>query len=309
MRMQRLSRFVFVMAPGNNTGCAAAVRDALTLGTAGKPFVMPTTSFHSTFHGNVTDPHFELRLGAFLVARNAYAYFGTSDLYDGLANPNIDYPQLYLDYGTPVGDGKETGPQTGIFKREWTKASVTVDCNSHKATITPAPRASLSRRHPATTPVLGSAVEEVELGVYDIMSAETTPILWHGELMLVEGRLDSTRATDRTIHVGGEPLFANGSSHFRVRKQRLLGHGSNDVVVPMIPGTMQITFCNAHVEQTGPDGKLGNGSQTLWVFGTNDDARWGGAARSQVHAFSSPLAIRTPRNCSWGPKGKYSTLG
>lgn len=102
-------------------------------------------------------------------------------------------------------------------------------------------------------------VEEVELGVYDIMSAETTPILWHGELMLVEGRLDSTKATDRTIHVGGEPLLANGSSHFRVRKQRLLGHGSNDVVVPMIPGTMQISFCNAHVQQTGPHGSLGNG--------------------------------------------------
>jgi hypothetical protein len=136
-------------------------------------------------------------------------------------------------------------------------------------------------------------VEEVELGIYDINSAETTPILWHGELMLVEGRLDSAKPGENRIHVGGEPLLANGSSHFRVRRQVLLGHGSNEVVVPMIPDSTQISFCNAHVQHSGPGGALGNSSQTLWVFGTNDDTRWGAPARSQVHAFwSSDPALK-----------------
>jgi hypothetical protein len=52
--------------------------------------------------------------------------------------------------------------------------------------------------------VCRAAVEEVELGIYDILSAETTPIMWHGELMLVEGRLDSASPTDLHIHIGGE---------------------------------------------------------------------------------------------------------
>ena len=126
-------------------------------------------------------------------------------------------------------------------------------------------------------------VEEVELGVYDINSQETSPVLWYGELLLVEGRMDSGSPADMHIHVGGEPLFANGSSHFRVRKQALLGHGTNEDVINLIPHTVQISFCNAYVQESGA--ALGN--TTLWVFGTNDDDRWGAPARTQVHAFWS----------------------
>jgi hypothetical protein len=137
-----------------------------------------------------------------------------------------------------------------------------------------------------------ATVETLELGIYDILSAETTPIMWHGELMLVEGRLDSASPSDKHIHIGGEPLLANGSSHFRVRRQALLGHGTNDVVVPMVPDSVEIAFCNAHVQYTGPGGELG--LQTLWVFGTNNDDRWGGAPRSQVHAFwSSDVQLKS----------------
>ena len=114
----------------------------------------------------------------------------------------------------------------------------------------------------------GGPIAVEELGIYDQRTDETTPIIWQGELLVVEGRT--------TPMYSQEALMANGSSHFRVRKQALRGRGTNEVVVPLIPDSTQMTFCNAHIS-----------GETLWVFGTNDDTRWGGAARSQVHAFWS----------------------
>lgn len=42
---------------------------------------------------------------------------------------------LEQDFGSPTGLCQETDV-SGVFKREWTEASVTLDCNSFKATIT-----------------------------------------------------------------------------------------------------------------------------------------------------------------------------
>ena len=43
-----------------------------------------------------------------------------------------------VDYGVPVGGQlcKETGPGSGVFEREYTKAHVQHDCASGKSTIT-----------------------------------------------------------------------------------------------------------------------------------------------------------------------------
>lgn len=38
-------------------------------------------------------------------------------------------PELELDYGMPTEQCHETGEGTGVFQREWTKASVAMDCN------------------------------------------------------------------------------------------------------------------------------------------------------------------------------------
>ena len=48
---------------------------------------------------------------------------------------------LNIDYGQPVDSGaaglcKETAPNSGVFVREYTKATVQMDCNSWKPTIT-----------------------------------------------------------------------------------------------------------------------------------------------------------------------------
>ena len=44
--------------------------------------------------------------------------------------------EVDVDYGTPVDPTcSETAPNSGIFTREWSKASVKMDCNSFEATI------------------------------------------------------------------------------------------------------------------------------------------------------------------------------
>ncbi len=45
--------------------------------------------------------------------------------------------ELNADYGTPVDKlCKETAPNSGVFEREWTKASVKMECATFKGTIT-----------------------------------------------------------------------------------------------------------------------------------------------------------------------------
>ena len=45
-------------------------------------------------------------------------------------------PALNADYGVPTGLCTETAPNSGVFTRDWTKASVKMDCNAYKGTIT-----------------------------------------------------------------------------------------------------------------------------------------------------------------------------
>ena len=40
-----------------------------------------------------------------------------------------------MDYGQPAEACAETGADTGVFKREYPKASVTWDCNTHRGSI------------------------------------------------------------------------------------------------------------------------------------------------------------------------------
>ena len=43
--------------------------------------------------------------------------------------------QINWDYGEPQGLCKETGDNTGVFTREWSKATITMDCNTWTPTI------------------------------------------------------------------------------------------------------------------------------------------------------------------------------
>ena len=49
-----------------------------------------------------------------------------------------EFPELLeRDYGEPVNGEQcsETGPNSGVFTREWTRASIQMDCNTWTATL------------------------------------------------------------------------------------------------------------------------------------------------------------------------------
>ena len=85
-------------------------------------------------------PAFDTDLASFLLVRGPYAWLGYSWIgcNNGNTNP-IPYERpagLDADYGVPLGLVAETAPGSGVFRREWSKATVTLDCNTFNATIT-----------------------------------------------------------------------------------------------------------------------------------------------------------------------------
>ena len=48
--------------------------------------------------------------------------------------------QLNWDYGEPTGLCKETAANSGVFTREWTKATIRMDCNTWTPTLTMKPQ-------------------------------------------------------------------------------------------------------------------------------------------------------------------------
>ena len=84
----------------------------------------------------------------FLLVRQEYAYIGYSWM--GCVQPNgfvqgnapgwEGYPrpkELEVDYGVPLDTScSETAIGSGIFSCKWSKAQVSMDCNTFKGTIT-----------------------------------------------------------------------------------------------------------------------------------------------------------------------------
>ena len=67
--------------------------------------------------------------------RGPYAYLGSG--WSGCRIQSFDYPAgLGLDYGEPTGLCAETAAGSGVFTRDWTKATIQMDCNTYMPTIT-----------------------------------------------------------------------------------------------------------------------------------------------------------------------------
>jgi hypothetical protein len=92
-------------------------------------------------------PNVEVDVVSFMLVRGPYAWIGyawlgcTSDSTPGHGGSSrytapSELPILQADYGTPTGPMKETGSGTGIFTRDWTKATVQMDCNTYTPSIT-----------------------------------------------------------------------------------------------------------------------------------------------------------------------------
>lgn len=132
---------------------------------------------------------------------------------------------------------------------------------------------------------LASPIAMKELGNYDISTSETTPMVWHGELLIVE-------------KIGANPIILPGDkriprgSYFRIRKQALLGHGSNEVVVPVVPGSVFKSFANSYIDDRNAS------HPTMWVFGTSDCHGWdkptGCAFNNSAPGIQRPWGIQHP---------------
>ena len=79
--------------------------------------------------------NFDVDLANFLLVRGPYGYLGHGWL---ACSREYEYPEpLNADYGEPLGLCTE-GP-AGVFTRAWTRANVTMDCNTQTPSIVPPP--------------------------------------------------------------------------------------------------------------------------------------------------------------------------
>ena len=90
------------------------------------------------FHDPFPLPYPKQDAASFLLVRGPYAWLGFSWM--GCNTEQVHQYQrpgvLDVDYGTPTDTYcSETGDGTGVFVREWSKASVQLDCNTWEATI------------------------------------------------------------------------------------------------------------------------------------------------------------------------------
>lgn len=71
----------------------------------------------------------------FLLVRGRYAFLGNG--WTGCSR-EYEYPakQFNADYGVPLGLAKETSEDSGVFVREWSHATVEMDCNTYTPKIT-----------------------------------------------------------------------------------------------------------------------------------------------------------------------------
>ena len=138
MEMSRLAGGWFwqmfsLFSTPNKAQCASTLRAQCAAG-ASSSFYNATT-MHSLTGDHATLPNFAQDLATFLLLRGPYAYLGF-----GWSGCNVitAFPdELKADIGEPLGLCSETAAGSGVFTREWSKASVQMDCNSYVGTVTP----------------------------------------------------------------------------------------------------------------------------------------------------------------------------
>jgi len=122
--------------PGPLVTASACANDLRALCSATSPqYVNRTMMYAFTNRDPSLANHtlFKADLANFLLTRGDYAYLGHGWL--GCSR-NYQFPEeLNADYGVPVDKlCKETNP--GVFEREWSKASVKMDCSTFAGSIT-----------------------------------------------------------------------------------------------------------------------------------------------------------------------------
>ena len=118
---------------------------------------------------------------------------------------------------------------------------------------------------------IASASTPVKLGVYDYLTQESTPVIWHGVLLMIE-------SIPKT-YGGYDPTFSRCASYLRVRDMRTLA------VVVNISNSCGLAF-GAAVVAPGADG----GEDVLLLTATPWDRG--------VSPWVGPCSGASPANCS-----------
>jgi len=122
--------------------CAAYHRQQCAPAAAGGgsasagPLMMEFT--RKAFHAPFPLPFPTQDAASFLLVRGAYAWLGFSWMGCDTEKDHVHQRPAVLDvdYGTPTDAScAETSAGSGVFAREWSKASVQLDCNTWEATI------------------------------------------------------------------------------------------------------------------------------------------------------------------------------
>ena len=146
-----------VSAPDRDTthpqpGCSAFMRKYCG---AHSPFNSMALMFGFTrasqydplFANNLSLPFFKEDLATFLCVRGRYAWLGygfqgcagdTGNPFPGETWRESGYvfpPELSVDYGEPQGFCHETSSGSEVFQREYTRATITMDCGNFKGSI------------------------------------------------------------------------------------------------------------------------------------------------------------------------------
>lgn len=123
-----------------STGPSATLQSSAMMYGLGQGCSLVTDN---TTTGNPID--FQQHLASFLLLRGPYAWLGWAWVgcagSRGAGSGSVPIPptpneMFDTDYGEPTGLCKETAPNSGVFTRDWTKASVQVDCNAWEGSIT-----------------------------------------------------------------------------------------------------------------------------------------------------------------------------
>lgn len=113
------------------TSCAAGLRQHCN---ASSPAQTRAMMYAFNSHDPAVLPELEQDLANFLLIRGPYAWLGHG--WKGCSRSYFFPPQLDVDYGIPSGLCRETASGSGVFIRDFSYATVQMDCNHWKPTIT-----------------------------------------------------------------------------------------------------------------------------------------------------------------------------
>jgi hypothetical protein len=130
-------QFTTVSPPSSPAQCAALFRGALCAPAGGPP---------PSLLVRVDDANPRLSMATYFLGRGAYGWYGHT--WQGCGSPNVNEPvrfpawhsELYdLEVGEPAGACAETAPGSAVFARQWSRASVSVNCSDLSVDISPHP--------------------------------------------------------------------------------------------------------------------------------------------------------------------------